>query len=227
MSGHWRIDPHEIGKHDHLLIETDEGRGVALNDPRRFGSIDLVATDGLDDWPAVRRARARAVRPRRRRDLKRRLAGRKAAIKLLLLDQRIVAGLGNIYVCEALFRARINPQAGRRVGVAATARAAGRRRSAKCSTKRSRPADRPCATSPGPTASSAIFPRASMSTTARASRAGGAAARSGGSSRAGARLFIARAASAERRLTRAPSQSRGARVGAASRARAAFSLDTD
>ena len=43
MSGRWRIDPGEIGKHDHLLIETDEGQRLALNDPRRFGSLDLVA----------------------------------------------------------------------------------------------------------------------------------------------------------------------------------------
>src|SRR5215212_10287026 len=42
MSGHWRVDPAEIGKHDHLLIETDDGRRLALNDARRFGSVDLV-----------------------------------------------------------------------------------------------------------------------------------------------------------------------------------------
>lgn len=109
MSGHWRVDPEEIGKHDHFIIATDDGRTVALNDARRFGSIDLVATEGIDDWPAFA-----ALGPEPfdldADDLKRRLSGRKAAIKLLLLDQRIVAGLGNIYVCEALFRARINPK---------------------------------------------------------------------------------------------------------------------
>ena len=52
MSGRWRIDHDEIGKHDHLLIETDDGRRLALNDPRRFGSLDLVPTDALDEWPA-------------------------------------------------------------------------------------------------------------------------------------------------------------------------------
>src|SRR4249919_1932331 len=51
MSGHWRIDPSEIGKHDHFLLETDEGRRLALNDPRRFGSLDLVRTGALADWP--------------------------------------------------------------------------------------------------------------------------------------------------------------------------------
>jgi formamidopyrimidine-DNA glycosylase len=109
MSGRWRVDPTETEKHDHFIIETDEGRRVALNDPRRFGSLDLVRTDGLDRWPAFE-----ALGPEPLdldvRELKRRLAGRTAAIKSLLLDQRIVAGLGNIYVCEALYRAGIHPR---------------------------------------------------------------------------------------------------------------------
>jgi formamidopyrimidine-DNA glycosylase len=108
MSGKWRVDPTEIEKHDHFIIETDEGRRVALNDPRRFGSLDLVATDGLEQWPPFK---ALGPEPLEldARELQRRLAGRSAAIKLLLLDQRIVAGLGNIYVCEALHRAGIHP----------------------------------------------------------------------------------------------------------------------
>jgi formamidopyrimidine-DNA glycosylase len=108
MSGHWRIDPTEIGKHDHFIIATEEGRRLALNDARRFGSLDLVRSGELDEWPAFK-----ALGPEPldldAAELKRRLAGRKAAIKLLLLDQRIVAGLGNIYVCEALHRAGIHP----------------------------------------------------------------------------------------------------------------------
>ena len=108
MSGHWRIDPSEIGKHDHFIIETDEGRRLALNDPRRFGSLDLVPSDALAEWPPFA-----ALGPEPldidARELKRRLAGRKAPIKQLLLDQGIVAGLGNIYVCEALHRAGIHP----------------------------------------------------------------------------------------------------------------------
>ena len=111
MSGCWRIDPVELGPHDHLVIETEEGRVLALNDPRRFGSVDLVASDSLSDWPPFK-----ALGPEPLGGaidgqwFKSRLAGRQAAIKLMLLDQRIVAGLGNIYVCEALFRARINPK---------------------------------------------------------------------------------------------------------------------
>jgi formamidopyrimidine-DNA glycosylase len=108
MSGHWRIDPSETAKHDHFIIETDEGRRLALNDARRFGSLDLIVTDNLADWPPFK-----ALGPEPfdldARELKRRLTGRNAAIKLLLLDQRIVAGLGNIYVCEALYRAGIHP----------------------------------------------------------------------------------------------------------------------
>jgi formamidopyrimidine-DNA glycosylase len=98
----------EIEKHDHFILETDDGRRVALNDPRRFGSLDLVLTDELGEWPQFK-----ALGPEPldvdARELKRRLAGRSAAIKLLLLDQRIVAGLGNIYVCEALYRAGVRP----------------------------------------------------------------------------------------------------------------------
>jgi formamidopyrimidine-DNA glycosylase len=109
MSGRWRVDPSAIEKHDHFLLETDDGRRVALNDARRFGSLDLVPTDELAEWPPVK-----ALGPEPldldAAELRRRLGGRTAAIKLLLLDQRIVAGLGNIYVCEALFRAGIHPQ---------------------------------------------------------------------------------------------------------------------
>ena len=108
MSGHWRVDPGELGKHDHLILETDEGRRVALNDARRFGSLDLVRSSELAEWLPFK-----ALGPEPLdldpRDLQRRLSGRSAAIKLLLLDQRIIAGLGNIYVCEALYRARIHP----------------------------------------------------------------------------------------------------------------------
>ena len=50
MSGRWRIDPEEIGAHDHLLIETDAGHRLALNDPRRFGSLDLLPTNALDQF---------------------------------------------------------------------------------------------------------------------------------------------------------------------------------
>jgi formamidopyrimidine-DNA glycosylase len=116
MSGRWRIDPSETGPHDHLLIETDAGHRLALNDPRRFGSIDLVMTAELQDYPAFATLGPEPLTPEfDGAHLHRALHGRVAPIKAMLLDQRIVAGLGNIYVCEALHMAGIAPsrEAGR------------------------------------------------------------------------------------------------------------------
>ena len=117
MSGRWRIDPAELGPHDHFLLETDMGRRLSLNDPRRFGSLDLVPTDELDAT-----APFDSMGPEPLGDefgaayLLQALAGRSAPIKAMLLDQRIVAGLGNIYVCEALHMAGIAPsRAGGRI----------------------------------------------------------------------------------------------------------------
>ena len=101
--------------HDHVVFETADGPDVVFNDPRRFGLMDLVAADRLDRHKLLRGmgpepldvAFTPAV-------LGAALAGRKTAIKAALLDQRIVAGLGNIYVCEALFRAGVSPR--RRAG---------------------------------------------------------------------------------------------------------------
>jgi len=111
MSGRWRIDPDQIEKHDHLILETDAGHVLALNDPRRFGSVDLVTADDLDQFRAFK-----TMGPEPLGDdftgayLKNATKDRKAPIKQILLDQRIVAGLGNIYVCEALHMAAINPK---------------------------------------------------------------------------------------------------------------------
>ena len=109
MSGRWRIDPEQPDKHDHVVIETAANR-FALNDPRRFGSVDLLDEGALDQWGPFA-----ALGPEPLGDLLTAehlwsaLRGRTQAIKLALLDQRIVAGLGNIYVCEALWHARIHP----------------------------------------------------------------------------------------------------------------------
>lgn len=109
MSGRWRIDPDEPDKHDHLILETRDHR-FALCDPRRFGSVDLIATDMLDDWPQFAALGPEPLGPDLSPDhLKAALKGKTQSIKLCLLDQRIVAGLGNIYVCEALWRARVHP----------------------------------------------------------------------------------------------------------------------
>ncbi|HEY8002721.1 MAG TPA: bifunctional DNA-formamidopyrimidine glycosylase/DNA-(apurinic or apyrimidinic site) lyase [Phenylobacterium sp.] len=105
---HYAADPDP--KHAHIVFETDAGAKVTYYDPRRFGYMALVntATLPLHPWfaglgPEPLSADFDADR------LKAAFAGRKQGPKTLLLDQRIVAGLGNIYVCEALHRARISP----------------------------------------------------------------------------------------------------------------------
>jgi formamidopyrimidine-DNA glycosylase len=117
MSGRWRIDPAELGPHDHLLLETEEGRRLALNDPRRFGSVDLLPTEALDGYePFAKMGPEPLGEAFSANSLAAALRGRSAPIKALLLDQRIVAGLGNIYVCEALHMAGIAPgRAGGRI----------------------------------------------------------------------------------------------------------------
>jgi formamidopyrimidine-DNA glycosylase len=110
MSGRWRIDPEAIGKHDHVVLET-AGHRFALCDPRRFGFVDLVESDELDEWPPFAAMGPEPLGPELTAGhLKGAFAGRRQAVKLLLLDQGIVAGLGNIYVCEALYRASIDPR---------------------------------------------------------------------------------------------------------------------
>ena len=109
MSGRWRIDPSDLATHDHVLIDTDRHR-LALNDARRFGSLDLLRSDALADWSVFRAIGPEPLGPDfTAAHLARALEGRMASIKLMLLDQRIVAGLGNIYVCEALHVAGIKP----------------------------------------------------------------------------------------------------------------------
>jgi formamidopyrimidine-DNA glycosylase len=110
MSGRWRIDPDDASPHDHFSLETDGGHRLVLNDPRRFGSLDLVATPALEAFaPFLAMGPEPLGESLTAAGLARSLAGRRGPIKVLLLDQRIVAGLGNIYVCEALHRACIRP----------------------------------------------------------------------------------------------------------------------
>lgn len=124
MSGRWRIEPDAIEKHDHLVLETASGHRLALNDARRFGSVDLVDTRELENWPPFAAMGPEPLGPGLTPAyLHAAFDGRIAPVKQLLLDQRIVAGLGNIYVCEALHRARIAPgKAAGRVSKAALGR---------------------------------------------------------------------------------------------------------
>ncbi len=97
-------------KHDHLILETDAGVRVIFNDARRFGYMDLIPTAELE-----RHAWFAGLGPEPLGEafgaahLQRAFIGKAQNVKVSLLDQRIVAGLGNIYVCEALHRARIDP----------------------------------------------------------------------------------------------------------------------
>ena len=114
--GDFHRDPSILPRHDHVVFETDEGTRITLNDARRFGMVDLIRgssplLDVLgpepleDDFTGAVLAAA--------------FEGRRAPVKAALLDQRIVAGLGNIYVSEALHRAGIDPRrAAGRIGPA-------------------------------------------------------------------------------------------------------------
>lgn len=97
-------------KHDHVVIHCNRGRTLRFNDPRRFGMLDLCATDRLAQHPLLK---GLGVEPLGKAltagYLATRFSGKKTPIKAALLDQRIVAGLGNIYVSEALFYAGIRP----------------------------------------------------------------------------------------------------------------------
>lgn len=110
MSGRWRIAPEQLEKHDHLIIETASGKRLVLNDPRRFGSLDLMPTAEVDHFdPFTRMGPEPLGDDFTASALGKTLKGRLGPIKLLLLDQKVVAGLGNIYVCEALNMSGISP----------------------------------------------------------------------------------------------------------------------
>jgi formamidopyrimidine-DNA glycosylase len=99
------------GAHDHVVMETDDGAVVTFNDPRRFGLMDLVAEGQVDSHPLLAKLGPEPLGNAFDADtLSARLAGKMTPIKAALLDQRVVAGLGNIYVCEALFRSGISPE---------------------------------------------------------------------------------------------------------------------
>lgn len=131
MSGRMLVSGVEIGgfyyehpapqKHDHVVLHMQSGARVAFNDARRFGAMDLIETARAEAHPLLA-----GLGPEPLGNefdgayLAARLAGRAMPIKSALLDQKIVAGLGNIYVCEVLFRAGISPR--RKAGKIAAAR---------------------------------------------------------------------------------------------------------
>ncbi|MBV8975929.1 MAG: bifunctional DNA-formamidopyrimidine glycosylase/DNA-(apurinic or apyrimidinic site) lyase [Alphaproteobacteria bacterium] len=99
------------GKHDHVVFDTDAPARIVFTDHRRFGLITLVKTDALAEDKLFKRIGVEPLSSRFDAEfLVAALKGKKTPIKSALLDQRIIAGLGNIYVCEALWRARIAPR---------------------------------------------------------------------------------------------------------------------
>lgn len=99
------------GPHDHVVFELDDGCRIVYSDPRRFGMMDLCAADGLDEHRLLRHL---GIEPLGNgltaAWLAEALAGRRTSLKAALLDQKVIAGVGNIYACEALFRARLSPE---------------------------------------------------------------------------------------------------------------------
>jgi formamidopyrimidine-DNA glycosylase len=113
--------------HDHVVFHMSSGAAVIFNDPRRFGYMKIIARDALEDEPLLKGLGPEPLGNEFDAGmLARACANKKTSLKAALLDQRVVAGLGNIYVCEALFRAHLSPKrqattlatkAGRRKGV--------------------------------------------------------------------------------------------------------------
>jgi formamidopyrimidine-DNA glycosylase len=99
------------GKHDHVVFETNAPAQIVFTDPRRFGLMTLVATGEMDKAALFKGLGIEPLSDEFNADyLRKALSRKKTPIKSALSDQRVVAGLGNIYVCEALFRARVSPK---------------------------------------------------------------------------------------------------------------------
>lgn len=114
MSGRMFIEQDRVAppaKHDHVIIHTEGGITVTYQDHRRFGMMDLFPADRLQDHRLLKDLGPEPLSNQFNGVmLSAALAGRRTPIKSALLDQKIVAGLGNIYVCEALFRAGLSPR---------------------------------------------------------------------------------------------------------------------
>jgi formamidopyrimidine-DNA glycosylase len=120
---------HARGKdaaHDHVVFHMSGGNDIVFNDPRRFGYMKIIARNALDAEPLLKDLGPEPLGNEfDAAMLARSCANKKTSLKAALLDQRVVAGLGNIYVCEALFRAQLSP----------------RRLAATLATKKSEPTD--------------------------------------------------------------------------------------
>jgi formamidopyrimidine-DNA glycosylase len=109
--GNFVHDHPPIEKHDHVIFSMENGARITFNDPRRFGAMDLLDTNLGDAHPFLRNIGPEPFGNEFHENyLVNILKKKNSPIKSVLLDQRIVAGLGNIYVCEVLFRAGISPK---------------------------------------------------------------------------------------------------------------------
>src|ERR1700747_2332371 len=105
---------HPRGKdaaHDHVVFHMSSGADIVFNDPRRFGYMQIIARGALEAKPLLKGLGPEPLGNAFDADmLAQSVAGKKTTLKAALLDQRVVAGLGNIYVCEALYRAHLSPR---------------------------------------------------------------------------------------------------------------------
>ena len=99
------------GAHDHVVFHMSSGSDIVFNDPRRFGYMKIIARHALEAEPLLKGLGPEPLGNEFGADmLARSLVGKATSLKAALLDQRVVAGLGNIYVCEALYRAHLSPR---------------------------------------------------------------------------------------------------------------------
>jgi len=111
LLGNFQYKPSTPVKHDHVILDMQAGARISFNDARRFGAMDLIDTKNLFDHKLIKSLGPEPLGNKFNTPyLHTKLKGKAAPIKSALLDQRIVSGLGNIYVCESLWRAGINPK---------------------------------------------------------------------------------------------------------------------
>ena len=112
MPGEFHHEHGGLGAHDHVVFQLSNGATVTYNDARRFGFMDLVPRSGIE---TCRHFAGMGIEPLGNElsgeTIARLFAGKRTPLKAALLDQRLIAGLGNIYVCEALFRTGLHPEA--------------------------------------------------------------------------------------------------------------------
>jgi formamidopyrimidine-DNA glycosylase len=97
--------------HDHVVFHMSSGAAIVFNDPRRFGYMKIIGRRAIEEEPLLRDLGPEPLGNEFDADmLARSCANKKTSLKAALLDQRVVAGLGNIYVCEALFRSHLSPR---------------------------------------------------------------------------------------------------------------------